>query len=302
MISNLSTSRVGAWAGLLALVAMWGSAFAITNIAAREIAPLWITAGRLWFGAAFVFLVLLLRGEALPSPTQSPGAWRSYTLIGLFGAALPFFLFAWGAAHAPSALLGITNGASPIFTGVLTAMFIPSEPMSPRRWLGIAMGFVGLLALLWPEATAALSGIAASQSSFLGLLAGVAAAFCYSSANIITKRAPEMSATAAAVVFCSTGALACTFVAFFAAPLPVGASGQAWASVVALGLFPTGIASILYVWIIRTHGPIFSSLATYISPLWAAAIGVLFLGEHLGVNAIVALLLIIGGVAVASRR
>jgi drug/metabolite transporter (DMT)-like permease len=302
MTDSFGASRAGAWTGLMALVAMWGSAFALANLAAREIPPLWIAAGRLWCGAAFVYAVLRARHEGLPSPRQSPGAWRSYTIIGLFGAALPFSLYAWGAAHTQSALLGITNGGSPIFTGVLTALFIPAEPMPLRRWLGIGLGFVGLVALVWPEASAALHGLAASHMSFFGLLAGIAATFCYASANIITRRAPEMSATAAAVIFCSTGALACTLTALLASPLPAIVSWQAWACVVALGMFPTGIASILYVWIIRAHGPVFSSLATYIVPLWATGIGVLFLGEHIGLNAMLALLLIISGVAVASRR
>lgn len=284
------------------LVIMWGSAFALNNIAAREISPLWMTAGRLWIGAAFVFAVLRWRGETLPTPWAAPEAWRSYTIIGIFGAALPFFLFAWAASHAPSALLGITNGASPIITGLLVAWLVQGEVMTRGKWIGLGLGFAGLLALVGPEAWAALQGVAMSGSLLLGLMAGIAGAFCYASANIITRRAPEMSASVAAVIFCVTGALVCTAFALALEPLPQQASGGAYLSVLALGLFPSGIASIMYVWIIRTHGAVYASLATYIMPLWAAAIGVIFLDERLGLNAMLALLLIIIGVGIASRR
>jgi drug/metabolite transporter (DMT)-like permease len=245
--------------------------------------------------------VLLMRGEKLPSPAAAPVAWLTYVIVGLFGTALPFILFAWGSAHTQSALLGISNGAVPVFTALLTALFVSAEIMTVRRWLGVALGFVGLVVLVAPEALHSLNRIDTSQSSFLGIAAGVAGAFCYAFANIVTKRAPPMSANAAAVIFCLTGAIGCTLVATQSAALPEAVSLKAWLCILALGIFPTGFASILYVWIVRTHGPVFSSLATYITPLWATVIGVVFLDEHLGLNAFAALALIILGVFVASR-
>jgi drug/metabolite transporter (DMT)-like permease len=111
-----------------------------------------------------------------------------------------------------------------------------------------------------------------------------------------------MNAAAAAVIFCVTGALVCTGLGLATAPVPAALSPVAWACLLALGIFPTGFASIMYVWIVRTHGPVFASLATYLTPLWATAVGIFFLGEKIGVNAFIALLLILTGVAIASRR
>jgi drug/metabolite transporter (DMT)-like permease len=290
------------WLGLLALVAMWGSAFAVMNIAVKEVPPVWMAAGRLWIGAVFVTIMLLLKRAPFPAPTEAPGAWRAYILVGAFGTALPFLLFAWGAAHTQSALLGISNGASPIFTALLTALFIPAEKIAGRAWLGVLLGFLGLVVLVGPQAWTALQGVSGQMMMFLGIMAGVAGAFCYSAANIMTRRAPEMNAAAAAVIFCVTGALVCTILALATEPVPSMLSPVAWSCLLALGIFPTGFASIMYVWIIRTHGPVFASLATYLTPLWATAVGILFLGEKLGVNAFLALLLIIAGVAVASRK
>jgi drug/metabolite transporter (DMT)-like permease len=290
------------WLGLLALVAMWGSAFAIMNIAVKEVAPVWMAAGRLWIGAIFVSAMLLIKRAPFPAPGAAPGAWRAYILVGVFGTALPFLLFAWGAAHTQSAVLGISNGASPIFTALLTALFIPAEKLTGRAWFGVLFGFLGLVFLVGPKAWTALQGVSGQVSVFLGIMAGFAGAFCYSAANIITRRAPEMNAAAAAVIFCVTGALVCTGLGLATAPVPAALSPVAWACLLALGIFPTGFASIMYVWIVRTHGPVFASLATYLTPLWATAVGIFFLGEKIGVNAFIALLLILTGVAIASRR
>jgi drug/metabolite transporter (DMT)-like permease len=300
--SEATSATTTKWLGLLALVAMWGSAFAVMNIAVREVPPLWMAAGRLWVGALFCATLLIVRRQSFPGPKQAPGAWRAYVMVGLFGTALPFMLFAWGAAHTKSALLGISNGASPIFTAVLTALFIPAERLAGKAWTGVLLGFAGLVVLVGPQAVTAVRGIGGEWLSFLGMIAGIAGAFCYAMANIMTRRAPALNASAAAVIFCVTGAITCTVLALATSAVPANLSLTALLCILALGIFPTGFASIMYVWIVRTHGTVFASLATYLTPLWATAVGVLLLGEKLGLNAFAALLLIISGVAIASRK
>jgi drug/metabolite transporter (DMT)-like permease len=69
-----------------------------------------------------------------------------------------------------------------------------------------------------------------------------------------------------------------------------------------LGLLPTAFAMFVYVWLIRRAGPVFVSFTTYMSPLWATGLGVLFLGEQLEWSMVGALTLILIGVAIANRR
>jgi drug/metabolite transporter (DMT)-like permease len=292
---------LSAWIGLIALVAMWGSAFSISNVTVAEIAPFWLAAGRLWVGCAFSVLCLIFSRQKLPRPAQAPGAWQAYVTVGIFGTALPFLLFAWGAAQAPSALMGISNGASPIFTAVLAGIFISSEKMDARRWLGVMVGFIGIIVLVGPQGFNAAQGNPKTTLLFLGLLAGVGGAFCYATANIITKRAPAMAPIPAAVIFTFVGALTCTLIALVdQSPFPAAPSARALLGILALGIFPTGIASIMYVWIVRTHGAVFASLATYLTPIFATIVGVVFLGEKIGLNAAIALTLIIAGVVIAA--
>jgi drug/metabolite transporter (DMT)-like permease len=292
---------LSAWVGLCALVLMWGGAFSVMHITVAEIPPPWMAAGRLWVGCAFSTLCLIFSGQKLPTPRQAPGAWKSYATIGIFGTALPFLLFAWGAANAPSALMGISNGASPIFTTILAGIFIASEKPDARRWLGIALGFFGMVVLVGPQAIAALHGNTETILLFLGMLAGIGGAFCYASANIITKRAPEMAAIPAAVIFTLVGAITCTIIGAASAPFPEALHLKSIFGILALGIFPTGVASIMYVWIIRTHGAVFASLATYLTPIVAAIIGVTFLNDSIGINGMLALAFIISGVFIASR-
>jgi drug/metabolite transporter (DMT)-like permease len=72
-----------------------------------------------------------------------------------------------------------------------------------------------------------------------------------------------------------------------------------------LGVFSTAVAAILYFRLVKLAGPSFVSQLNYLIPLWAVAIGVVFLGERPEPKHLLALVLILGGVLMAqleSRR
>jgi drug/metabolite transporter (DMT)-like permease len=66
-----------------------------------------------------------------------------------------------------------------------------------------------------------------------------------------------------------------------------------------LGMFPTGLAQLLLVQVIRSAGPVFMSLLNYQVPLWSMLLGVVFLGEELPTNIYWALTLILSGLALS---
>ena len=77
-------------------------------------------------------------------------------------------------------------------------------------------------------------------------------------------------------------------------------SGRAIASVAALGIVGTAIALILYYRLLVSYGASRSSLVTYLVPVTAILYGVFLLGEELATNAVVGLVLSLGGVALGS--
>jgi len=281
------------WLILAALVAIWGTAFAGLRIASAEIAPAWIAATRLAVGAGLLVVIARIAGEPFP-PLSNGAAWRAYALVGTIGTAAPFFLFAWASARMESTLLAICNGASPFFTAAMAAS-IAGDRLDARRIVGIGFGFAGLVALALPGALA--SG---ASPQTLGVAAALIGAAGYGLSNVLIKRAPPVGPTAAAAMFCLAGAAVAVPVAWLTSPLPPHLSAAAAISAVALGLGPTGIASVWYVMLIRRRGPVFTSFTTYLTPLWAAGVGVLFLHERPGPEAAAALGLVLAGLAVSN--
>lgn len=280
------------WLVMAFLVVAWGSAFAALKIAVESLGPSWNAALRLWIAVATLAAVLAVQRQ--PLPALSHPAWRFYAVTGLVGMAAPFILFAYAAQSLPSAVNAMCNGASPIFTAVLAHLFIPGDRLTVRRTVGVLLGFAGLAALLAPKLAAGFN------LESLAMISAISAAGLYAVANVITKRAPQVSATAGALMLALWGAIYATLAAAVLAPLPPWPPAPALAAVIFQGVFPAGLATIGWVFLIQRRGPLFVSLSIYVAPLWATALGVAFLGERPSWTAFLALALILAGVAVAT--
>jgi drug/metabolite transporter (DMT)-like permease len=280
------------WLVMAFLVVAWGSAFAALKIAVEHIDPVWNAALRLWIAVATLSVVLLVRRERLPGFGHP--AWRFYAVTGLVGMAAPFIMFAYAAQSLPSAVNAMCNGASPIFTAVLAHLFVAGDRLTLQRAAGVGLGFVGLAVLLAPKL---LGGF---NLETLAMIAAVGAAGLYAVANVITKNAPTVPAAAGALMLALWGAIYATAAAVVAAPLPAWPPLPALIAVIAQGVFPAGLATIGWVFLIQRRGPLFVSLAIYMAPLWATGVGMIFLRERPHWTAFVALALILAGVALAT--
>lgn len=281
---------------MAALIVVWGSAYILLKVAVHDIDPAWMTAGRLWVGAATLGALALATGMKLPPLTPRPDPlWGWYAFNGIVGTALPFFLYASAARGIPSAVNAICNGATPIFTLLLAWFAQADAPPTRLRVTGVLLGFAGLLVLVAPRLTGA--GVAVEG---LALAAALSGAAFYAMANVAIRRAPPAAPVIGSLILCITGALAASLMAAWSGPPAHMPGWPALAAMIFLGVVNTGIATVGYVRIIQRRGPVFMSMAIYIAPLWATALG-LMAGEALQWTVFAALVLILGGVVLASR-
>jgi len=291
---------------LAVLVVIWGSAFAAIRISIETIGPLWMVAGRLTVASTLLALVLLvsglggigpraLRAAAHPSPPGWAGL-RAYILVGIPFTGIPFFFYAKAGETLSSAVLAICNGGVPLFTAVFAHLFLTGESLTARRGIGVLLGFAGLAVLVAPS----LAG--GATASLLGLALAIVGAALYSGGNITTRKAPPVSPVVSSLIITVSGGLFMLPFALMLEPFPEAPTLPAILGVLYLGAGPTAIGTILYVILIKRAGAVFVAFATYMTPLWAAFLGVSFLGEPLRITSIVALALILSGVAVANWR
>ena len=289
------------WVILLVLVVIWGSTFAGIRIGVETIDPAWLVTGRLLGGAFFLGVFIVAeralnrrpRGDGRVPVSMTAIGW--FVFIGIVATGLPFVLYAHAAQTTGSAVMAICNGATPFATAIF-AHFLVGDRLTARRIIGVLLGFAGLIVLVLPEFGAEAGG------TLTGILLAIAGAWLYAVGNVGTRLAPRVEPAMSSFLIVLSAGIGTLALALVSAPFPASASSASIIAMIMLALLPTAFAMFLYVWLIQRAGAVFVSFTTYMSPLWATGLGVLFLGEELHWSMVGALALILIGVAVANAR
>lgn len=261
----------------------------LIKLAVATIPPLTVAAARIVIGAVVIGLVAAAQGQRLGALR---GAWLPVLAMGSLGTVLPFALIGWGETRIDSALAAILMSAVPFATVVLAHFFVHDEPLSLAKMIGIALGFAGVVVLIGPDALTQVGGVALAQ------LAVLLATLCYAANGIVARRLrtiPSESVAAGMLIAAAICGVPLSLV--FDRPWTLAPSWPSIAALVALGVLGTGVGYILFFRIIARAGAGFASLNNYLVPLFGVLWGAVVLNERLEPRALVALLLILAGIA-----
>ena len=291
--------RMGArdWAMLLLLSFLWGGSFFFISVAVSELPPFTLVTMRVGLAAVTLWLILLVSGYPIP---KSPEVWRAFMMMGLLGNALPFSLIAWGQTHIGAGLASIINATTPIFTILIAGAFLSDEHITPRKMLGVTAGLAGVIVLIGPSALLELG------TNTMAQLAVIGAAVSYSCATVFGRRFKAMGIspldTAVGQVTASTIILL-PVVWFIDKPLQLAnPSLQVWLSILALAIFSTAFAYILFFRILSSSGATNVVLVTFLAPVTASLLGWLMLDEQLQAKHFIGMACIGLGLAIIDGR
>ncbi|MFC7409444.1 DMT family transporter [Hydrogenophaga atypica] len=262
------------------LAALWGASFMFMRLGAAEFGAVAAAGGRVGL-AALVLLPLLWREGQLARLRQHAGA---LFVSGMLSSALPFALYSYAVTSISTGLSAILNATAPLF-GALVAWLWLHERLDRNRLLGLALGFAGVALLSWEKATFTAGGTGWAVVACLG------ATLCYGMAANHAKRflagvPPLVNATGSQLG--ATVGLALPTLWFWPEQTP---SLQAWLAIVALAVFCSALAYILYFRLIARTGPAKAITVTFMIPLFAVFYGTTFLGE-----AVTGWMIVCGGV------
>ncbi|MCC1481690.1 DMT family transporter [Roseibaca sp. Y0-43] len=283
------------WVVLYALGLIWGASFLGVAFALEGFGPISIAAGRIALGALTLALVALVARIPLP---RDPVVWAFTAGMAVLSNALPFFLLSWSQQHVTSGFAGITMAAIPLFVIGLAHGFVPGERLTRPKAIGFAAGLVGVAVLIGPGVLDS-SGSAQESLARIGCLC---ASLSYAVGAIVTRRCPSVHPVAFGVLALGLASAVMVPLALLVEGIPTAPSARAIGAVVYLGLFPTGLATLLLVAIIRSAGPSFLSQVNYHVPVWSVILGVVVLSEDLPGRFILALAIIIGGLVYSRRK
>lgn len=286
--SNRGAFTAADWGFFLSLTLLWGSSFLFIAIGLDAFHPGLVTLLRVALGAAF--LALIPRARAARIDRED---WGRIALLSLIWVGIPFTLFPIAQQWINSAIAGMLNGATPIFTAILATAFFRSRP-GPLQVVGLVIGFSGVMAIALPSA-------GTGTTAAIGVALVLTATVCYAvSLNMMPPLQRKYGSTA---LVARVQLMAAVMVAPFGL-WGVSSSSFAWSSllaVVAMGVLGTGLAFVIMGTLAGSVGATRASFITYLIPVVALILGVAFRGDIVTPVALTGVALVILGAILASR-
>ena len=285
------------WLCLITLAIIWGVNFIFIKISVEDVGATNNVFFRLLLAALVLSTYLRSTGKKLPLSKCNV---LFYLILGFLGLALPFFLISSAEIYIDSGLAGLLMSPMPLITLSLSALILKDEVINRTKILAFIIAFLGLIVLFGPKNLLALGG--SNKIEFISQILVLIAAFCYGTNAVLSKLAPKIDASAMATGVSIGSLFFITPFAFFYEPFYlVNFTNEAILAIIIQGVFGTAIASILFFKIIELKGPVFLSLINFMIPPVAFFAGVLFLNEQIKINALLALLMILGALYINYR-
>lgn len=274
----------------------WSATYTAMRVGA-ELLPATVLAGvRMLIGAAIMLAFCALRGRSIFYDRNIMGRLMLLGVMLLFGGNIGLV---WSEKYLPSGLAALIVAVVPLYV-VLIEMALPDGDRLRRQgYLGLAVGFCALVALLWPSLRNGLSGHPMQMLAIVAILVG---AFSWASGSVLSRRMNlavdplvaagwEMFAAGIANVFFAT--------LFRQWPHAV----WNWRSESCVGfliLFGSLFGFSSYIWLI-VHVPV-AKVATYayVNPMIAVVLGALILHEKLVSTEYFGMIAIVASVALVT--
>ncbi|CAB4817849.1 unannotated protein [freshwater metagenome] len=273
---------------------LWGIPYLFIRVAVDSdngFSPAIVVFGRVFIGALILIPIAIYDKSFF---TAIKG-WKYIAVYALFEMVGPWILIGTAEQKISSGLAGLLVSSVPIFSTLIASWHGDKSVWQTRRIVGIVIGFLGVFLLVGIESFT-------GSSDPLSILMILAASLGYAFAVIyITRKMPGVSGVAINGIAMAMTAVFYSPALFFLWP-DRAVSHNAIYSLIALGVFSTGIAFAIFFTVMAEIGPTRASLVTYMNTAFAVVLGVIVLNEPLTVGILVGLPLVLIGSYLASRK
>jgi drug/metabolite transporter (DMT)-like permease len=274
---------------LLVLATLWGASYTFIRIGVATIPPITLIACRTLIAGLLLVAIMRWRGVRMPSDAAT---WRRFLFQACLNSVIPWIMVAWGERTLDAGLATILNSTAPIFTFFLTLAVTRHETLTSRKLLGVVAGMAGICLIVGVQALAGFGEQLTAQ------IVTVLAAVCYAGAAIFGRgfRDLDPMAPAAGSLLCGAAVLVPASLVF-ERPWTLQPSTGSMLALLALAVFSTALAFVIYFRLIQTLGSVGTTAQAYLRVPIGVAVGVVFLGEQPSPTAWIGLACVVVGVA-----
>ena len=290
-----SIPNLGAYIAFVAICLIWGTTFLAIRVAVETIPTLALTAMRFMGAGTILLTICLIRRERFPTERR---VWIDQALNGIVMVSIANTCVVWAEHYITSGLAALLAAMIPLWMGVLEAA-TGSAPFTTRKSAGLLLGFAGVAILVAP-------GLRAPETNLQFFLAVGAMQINCIGWNVGALRSKLRPANAGpmavATIQMLTGGIVLTLVTLVTGDFTrVVFTTRSLTALLYLMLFGSVIAYSAFLYALGRIRPGKLTLYAYVNPAVAVIVGWLLLREPITIQMIVAMLVILGGVAVARR-
>lgn len=269
------------WGLLLGAAGIWGASFFFIDIGLEAFAPGLVTLFRIAFGCVALWLIPI---KTRPFDQQDR---KKIVLLGITWIAFPLTMFPIAQQWINSSLTGMLNSAMPIFT-VLIGLAVFATPTAPIQLIGVFTGLAGLVLIGLPEVTT-------DGTNAIGVLLVILAVLSY---GVAVHIAGPLQRQYGAIPVVRSALFVAVILALPYGVVGVTDSGFGWGPMIAciaLGAGGTGIAFVLAAELNGRVGAVRTSIVTYLIPIVAVFLGVIFRNDSITLWAILGTVIVLAG-------
>ncbi len=276
------------------LCLIWGSTWLAIKIGLDDASPFWSAAWRFIIAALLMIAINHFRGEKYPRDRREI---LRIAFPGLFLYGASYLLVYWAEVYIDSALTAVIYASMPFFVAALGVMMIPEEKLSRVGWLGLVIGFAGIL-LVFRESLGRTHFIL-----FGTIISGLASLGSAYGSVYIRKYLRQYSISMMASLQMTLGALMLLLTALLFEPFDqFKITGKSVFSLLYLIIFGTVVAFSGYYWLLKRIKVVTVSLIAFITPILAILLGVFFRQETFTWPVALGTILILGGILLVIKK
>ena len=271
----------------------WGTTYLGIRVS-LETVPVALLAGLRWsIGGLMLTAMLPLFGERLPAPRT----WGSLAVAGFLMAVIGNGGVVWAEQYVASGLAAVMVAMVPFWSVLIEALLPHGERITRRTLAGLALGFVGIVVLVWPELTL---GGGEGRPFILGVIALQIACLGWALGTSYTKRNAQTASPlgAAAMQMMLSGVMLLAIATATGEWSRLAFTTRTAGAMIYLVLFGTILGYSSYVYALKYLPVSTVALYAYVNPIIAVILGTLILAEPFSWRIVAAAAMVFAGITV----